>query len=176
MDKRTEYSRSRNPRIAWKETMERFINSMDLFWSHTRLANIKPILTHLYHRIKKFENFWKSAYNLGFKVWKDFQNEFLGRLWPRVWKNFNLEIIFRLSAKVRSVISLWNTNRTFIAKFWFLFRFLNFATRRFEIFHFERPWSFVIFDNHGITNDKMVGPNKGQGNGPLLTVCCKLGL
>ena len=39
------------------------------------------------------------------EVWKDFQTEFLGRLWPRVWKNFNFEIIFRLSTKVQSVIS-----------------------------------------------------------------------
>ena len=30
------------------------------------------------------ENFRKSANNLGLKVRKDFQNEFLGGLWPRV--------------------------------------------------------------------------------------------
>ena len=74
---------------------------------------------------KNFENFRKSANNFGLKVRKDFQNEFLGRLWSRVWKNFNFEIIFRLSTKVQTVISLWNTNRTFETKFWYLFPWIR---------------------------------------------------
>ena len=51
-----------------------------------------------------FEKFRKSENYFGRKVWKDFQNEFLGRLWSRVRKNFNFGVIFRLWTKVRLVI------------------------------------------------------------------------
>ena len=75
-DKQTECPPDRNPRIANKETNKRVSHSVELFSQETSKQQKRPstdMPSNLY-----FENYRKSAYHLGLKVWKVFQNEFLG--------------------------------------------------------------------------------------------------
>ena len=76
--------RNRNERTVYPLNQTRFPK---------KLTDGKPNLTHVYPHILFLKNSESLQIILCLRVGKDFQNEILGRLWPRVWKIITVEVI-----------------------------------------------------------------------------------